>query len=97
MIITRDTHPTLIKACQIICGDNLYLESDLQIVTFREATKEDLLIAEGALNSLSEDDLESFCIGEFDTQQMMTSLEKGLDVADKILTEYFESLGDYNG
>ena len=92
MKITKEDYPHLWEACQVICYDNGAVNR-----YHPEKTEFELNIgpkgaetAEHGLSQLSEDDFETFCIGEESDQTEIRERIPGLQIASNILNEWFD-------
>ena len=99
-MITEILYPSIWKAFKLIDYDNgvVALRNIQQIdspkyVTLEGFEEEDYQRVDKALSELSDDDFETFCIGEEEELLRMAEQSTGLTVANRVLAAYFDSIG----
>ena len=98
-MITKILYPSIWKAFELIDYDNgvVALRNIHQIdppkyVILEGFEEEDYQRVNQVLSELSDDDFETFCIGEHDEMMEFLELLTSMEVANRVLAAYFDSL-----
>jgi hypothetical protein len=88
MKVTAESHPTLFVALECISHDNGgQAGHEFYEIPEKKYNETSLTVVEQGLKQLSSDDLETFCIGEYDDAKAL-AITPELKIADQFLDDF---------